>query len=130
MKQIILTCSLIALLAACKDETLSGYAPEETTWVLESLNGSAFDANATLTFPQKGKIAGKGPCNGFRGTQSVPYPWFSVEGIASTKMTCPQIAQETQFFEALQKMTLSEVSGDTLILSNEEGSQMLFRAVP
>ncbi len=130
MKQIILTLALFAVLAACKDETLSGYAPEETTWVLESLNGAPFDANSTLTFPEKGRIAGKAPCNSFRASQSVPYPWFSLDGIASTKMTCPHIAQETQFFEALQNMTLSEVSGNTLILSNEDGSQMLFRAVP
>lgn len=130
MKQILLTLSLLALLAACKDETLSGYAPEKTTWLLESVNGAPFDAKATLQFPEQGKIIGRAPCNGFSARQTVPYPWFSVDGIASTKMTCPQIDQETQFFEALQKMTLSEVSGDTLILSTEDGSQMLFRAVP
>ncbi len=130
MKKILLTLSLFTLLVACKDETLSGYTPEKTTWVLQSLNEAPFDATATLTFPKKGKIAGQGPCNGFTGNQTVPYPWFSAEGIAATKMACPKIAEEAQFFEALQKMTLSEVSGDTLILSTEDGSQMLFRAAP
>ena len=130
MKQILLSLSVLALFAACKDETLSGYTPEETTWILESLNGTPFDANATVIFPEKGKIAGKAPCNSFSARQSGPYPWFSVEAIAATKMACPQLGEETQFFNALQSMTLSEVSGDTLILSNDAGQQMVFRAVP
>ena len=130
MKQILLSLSLLALLAACKDETLSGYAPEDTTWVLESLSGTPFTAHASLQFPAEGNISGKAPCNSYSARQTVPYPWFSVDAIAATKMACPQLAEETQFFDALQAMTLSEVSGDTLILSNDAGQQMVFRAVP
>lgn len=130
MKQIILTLSLVALLGACKDETLSGYAPENTTWMLESINGSPFAAGTTIQFPEKGKIIGTAPCNGFRAKQSVPYPWFAVDEIVATEMACPQLAAETQFFDTLQEMTLSEVSGDTMILSNDDGTQMLFRAAP
>jgi heat shock protein HslJ len=43
-------------------------------------------------------------------------------------MACPEMVAETAFFEALDDMTLSEASGDTLILSNSDGRQMVFVA--
>ncbi|TDT75498.1 heat shock protein HslJ [Litoreibacter halocynthiae] len=118
----------LILLAACKDETISGYAEDGAVWQLESINGAAFKARARLTFPQPGKIAGSGPCNRYFGKQTAPYPWFSVDGVASTKRACPDMRAESVFFEALRKMTLSEATGATLILSNETGDQMIFKA--
>jgi heat shock protein HslJ len=43
-------------------------------------------------------------------------------------MACPDLAAETTFFATLENMTLSEASGDTLILSNPDGRQMVFVA--
>ncbi|MEM9580800.1 MAG: META domain-containing protein [Pseudomonadota bacterium] len=43
-------------------------------------------------------------------------------------MACPDLAQETLYFDALERMSLVEVQGDTLILSNDTGEQMVFRA--
>ena len=118
----------LILLAACKDETISGYAEDGAVWQLESINGAAFKARATLTFPQPGKITGSGPCNRYFGKQTAPYPWFSVDGVASTKRACPDMRAESVFFESLRKMTLSEATGATLILSNDAGDQMIFKA--
>jgi heat shock protein HslJ len=59
---------------------------------------------------------------------SVPYPWFEVGPILSTKMACPELTAEMQFFRALNAMTLSEVLDKTLILSTPEGREMLFTA--
>ncbi|SHE92182.1 Heat shock protein HslJ [Litoreibacter ascidiaceicola] len=125
MKQLALIA--LILLAACKDETISGYAEDGAVWQLESINGAAFKARATLTFPQPGKIAGSGPCNRYFGKQTAPYPWFSVDGVASTKRACPDMRAESVFFESLRKMTLSEATGATLILSNDAGDQMIFK---
>ena len=117
----------LALLSACKDETISGYAPNDAVWRLGTLNGVAFDARATLSFPETGRIAGHAPCNTYFGSQTAPYPWFAVEGLGSTKRACPDLNAESAYFEALAKMTLSEVSGGTLILSNAVGDQMVFK---
>lgn len=118
----------LTLLAACKDETISGYAAEGAVWTLETVNGTAFIARATITFPEAGKIAGQAPCNSYFGDQIAPYPWFSAQGIGSTKMACPDLEAETQYFKALEAMTLSETVGATLILSNETGGEMVFKA--
>lgn len=118
----------LTLLAACKDETISGYATEGTLWQLKSINGAAFSARATLTFPEPGKIAGQAPCNHYFGAQTAPYPWFEIDAVASTKMACPDLKLENQFLQALAKMSLSEATGNTLILSNDKGDEMVFKA--
>jgi heat shock protein HslJ len=127
MKWIALT--LIAGIAACDtDETLRSYGAADKTWVLTEIDGTAFTARTTMTFPEKGRIAGKAPCNSYGGTMSVPYPWFKVGPLRSTKMACSELQAETRFFRALSDMSLSEVAGDTLILSTPEGRQMIFKA--
>lgn len=116
-------------LTSCQgDETISGYSPANVTWNLESLNGAAFTASANLAFPNEGEIAGKAPCNAYFGKQTAPYPWFALEGLGSTKMACADLEQESAYFTAFAAMTIAEVAGDTLILTNEVGGEMVFRA--
>jgi heat shock protein HslJ len=43
-------------------------------------------------------------------------------------MACPDLAAESQYLTALGEMTLAEVSGPTLILSNDAGRSMVFTA--
>lgn len=114
-------------LVSCSDETLSGYAKGDGTYVLEELNGAAFEPRATLNLTEQGEISGEGPCNSYFGAQSAPYPWFEVKSIGSTKRACPDLRQEAKFFDALQSMSQSEVSGDILLLTNESGEEMVFR---
>lgn len=123
-----ITFLILALLGACNDETVSGYTDPGVVWALQSIGGTEFPASATLTFPEEGKIAGLAPCNSYFGQQTVPYPWFKAEAIATTRMTCPQIAQEGMFLKVLSEMTLVDASGKTLILSNDAGHEMVFTA--
>jgi heat shock protein HslJ len=103
----------LALLAGCDaDETLRSYGGADKTWQLVELNGTAFADTAILTFPARSKIVGNGPCKQF----------------VSTKMACPALAQETAFFDALSAASISEVHGDTMILSNPQGLTMVFNA--
>jgi heat shock protein HslJ len=119
----------LALLAGCDaDETLRSYGGADKTWQLVELNGAAFADTATLTFPAKHKVAGNGPCNRFSATLDVPYPWFNVTQVVSTKMACPALAHETAFFDTLSAASISEVLGNTMILSNPEGLMMVFNA--
>ncbi|WP_416513837.1 META domain-containing protein [Aliiroseovarius sp. YM-037] len=120
-----------AFLAACYgDETISGYADPEAVWVLAELNGTTFSERATLAFPEEGKIAGEAPCNRYFGEQTAPYPWISIERIGATKRACSAMSEEIAFLNALGQMTLAEVAGGTLILSNEAGGEMVFRRQP
>ena len=116
------------LTACIGDETVSGYGGADRVWLLAEVDGATFTAHATLQFPEAGKIAGDAPCNRYSGAMTTPYPWFGATRIASTKMACPDLVAETNFFEALAAMTLSEVQGDVMILSNEAGREMVFKA--
>ncbi|SLN29245.1 META domain-containing protein [Pseudooctadecabacter jejudonensis] len=120
--------SLLSLTACLADETVSGYADPSATYHLIELDDAPFSATATIAFPQEGRVAGNGPCNGYSSIQTVPYPWFNLEFIRATRRACPELAEEAAFFAALQDMTLAEASGGVLILSNEEGRSMVFEA--
>ena len=120
--------SVLSMSGACKDETVTGYGGDDAIWTLQSLDRRPFDAHATLIFPEKGRIAGQAPCNSYSGQQAAPYPWFATTGIAATKRACPELDAETRYFNALTEMTLVEVVGDILILSNDTGREMVFSA--
>ncbi len=121
--------SIPIILAAClKDETVSGYADPETTYFLQELNGKNFRARATITFPEAGSIQGSGPCNRYAADQNAPYPWLQLGPIAATRAACADLPKEKQFFEALAGMTEIEAFDDLIILRNEAGGEMIFRA--
>lgn len=112
-------------------ETVARYGAAGGTWQVSEIDGRAFAARAILSFPEPGRIAGEAPCNRWSGRMEAPYPWFAATDIAATRRACPDLAAETAFFAALSAMTLSEVSGDTLILSTPDGRQMiLIRSQP
>ncbi len=116
-------------LTGCADETISAYGAGGRTFALVSMDDVAFTASATISFHAQGRIEGQGPCNYYFGVQTAPYPWFSLDGVGSTEMACTELTTEATYFDALQSMTISEVSGDALILSNEQGATMVFEAI-
>ena len=120
---------LLLLPAACAgDETLSGYAEREAVYVLEEIDGAAFAARATIGFPEEGTAQGEAPCNRWSAALEAPYPWFALGPVAATRRACPDLDAEQAFFAALTEMTLAEVQGPVLILSDEAGRAMVFRA--
>ena len=120
--------ALLGLSGCFGDETVSAYGAAGKTWQLVELEGSPFMGRATLSFPEPGRISGEAPCNRFTAAQEVPYPWFDAGPIAATRMACPELDQETAFLAALERATLVEVLGDTLILKDDSGVLMVFRA--
>ena len=125
-------CLLIAaswFLASCyEDESARAYGAADRIWTLVELDGARFKATATLRFPEPGKITGKAPCNQYFATMTAPYPWFEATAIGSTKMACPELQAESVYLTALAEMTQSEVSGNVLILRNEQGRELFFKA--
>ena len=115
--------------AACqRNETVSAYGAADRLWTLVEIDGQTFASRATLTFPKPGQITGQAPCNRYSATMTVPYPWFETGPILATKMACPDLEEEHLFLTALDTMTESEVSGNTLVLRNQDGREMLFKA--
>ena len=120
----------LALLGCATDETVTAYADGQTEFVLRTLNGTPFAATATINIAEPGRVSGTAPCNTYSASQSAPYPWFEIGPIAVTRRACPDLAAETAFLGALAAMTLAEVTGNTLILSNTEQGEMVFQASP
>ncbi|WP_299048097.1 META domain-containing protein [uncultured Tateyamaria sp.] len=119
--------TLMASIPACQaDETVARYGAADRLWTLQTLNGTAFTATATLEFEAGGPVSGQAPCNRFSTTNTVPYPWFELTPILSTRAACPDLDAETAYFAALGKMTQSEVRQGTLFLRNDDGDEMVF----
>lgn len=129
MIRLILTLSLLALFQCDKDETVATYGAADRTWELQQIDGQAYEARALLRFPESGRIEGNAPCNSYSGKMDAPYPWFEVTDIAATRAACAGLEAEGMYFAALLTMTQSEVSGDVLILRNDDGHEMVFKAV-
>ncbi|MEM1388620.1 MAG: META domain-containing protein [Pseudomonadota bacterium] len=112
-----------------RDETISGYADRGAVYRLIEIGGQPAPADATIRFTEKGRIDGTGPCNSYAAAQTAPYPWIEVGAMASTRKACPDLAFETEFFEALQAVTLAEVSGPIVILSDPPNLELVFELV-
>ncbi|WP_299750035.1 META domain-containing protein [uncultured Tateyamaria sp.] len=119
--------TLIASIPACQaDETVARYGAADRLWELQTLNGAAFPARATLEFETGGPVSGHAPCNQFTTTNTVPYPWFELKPIAATRIACPELEAETAYLEALSRMTQSEVREGSLFLRNDDGEELVF----
>jgi len=126
-KFVMIALPLLTLNACAPDETISGYAAQDTTYHLVEID-STTAGPATIAFPQEGHVTGRAACNSYFAAQTLPYPWFNVDAIGASRMACPDLEAEVLFFEALRAMTLAEVTDAVLILSNEDGRQMVFEA--
>lgn len=118
---------MMASIPACQaDETVARYGAADRLWTLQSLNGTAFSTRATLEFQAGGPVSGQAPCNRFSAKNTVPYPWFDLTPIAATRMSCPDLAAETEYLTALERMTQSEVRQGTLYLRNDDREETVF----
>lgn len=117
------------LTAACQgDESVSAYLDGAAVFNLMSIDGISAQSAATIDLGEAGRITGRAPCNTYFADQTAPYPWFAIGPIGATRMACPDLEAEGHFFTSLSDMTLAEVLGDTLILSNPAGREMVFQA--
>ncbi|MFY0594825.1 MAG: META domain-containing protein [Cognatishimia sp.] len=122
--------AILLLINACvRDETLTAYGADGS-WKLHQLNGQPFSATATIRFSEDGQIDGDAPCNAYSAVQTAPYPWFELGPILSTKRACAALGVEQTYFAMLTEMTLAEVSGNVLILSNDADQTLLFTKLP
>jgi heat shock protein HslJ len=75
-------------------------------WLLEDLGGSGVldQIQATITFPEAGKVTGNSSCNRFFGAAEIYGDAIKLGPLGSTRMACPEAVmnQETKYLEALQ----------------------------
>lgn len=91
-----------------------------TEWRLESLSGKEVPASsqASLAFPESGRVAGNASCNRFFGTYTQTAQKIGFGQMGATRMACigPAAEQETRYLAALQKATAFEVEGNRLTI--------------
>lgn len=105
-----------------------------TQWRLEDLGGAGVldRVQATLGFPQPGRIAGNGSCNRFAGTISDNGGKLQVGALAATRMACaPAVGdQEAKFLAALQGAERIATTGTHLLVySSKLGQPLRFTAL-
>lgn len=92
-----------------------------TEWRLQSLGGRDVPASsqATLNFPESGRVAGNASCNRFFGTYVQTGLKISFSQMGSTRMACagPAAEQETRYLAALQKTSGFEIKDNQLLLT-------------
>lgn len=128
MHRISLVVLALCLSHCTRDETVAAYGGADRIWTLVELDDQRVGSQTTLTFPGSGKIAGQGPCNAYSADMHAPYPWFETGTVVRSRMSCPDLAFEDRYLEALAGMTQSEVGGPALVLRNDEGQEMVFMA--
>jgi heat shock protein HslJ len=92
-----------------------------TSWRLEDLSGVAALPNveATLEFPEAGKVGGRASCNRFFGTVEISGQSIKFGPLAATKMACADDAanaQEKKYLEALQAAERFAFDGPSLLI--------------
>ncbi|GLQ35039.1 hypothetical protein GCM10007939_13220 [Amylibacter marinus] len=126
MYKFLVLCAL-PLSACAADETISGYVDADAIWVLRQMDQQPVHAQITLQFPAKGQARGQAPCNSYHAQQTAPLPWFQLGPIAATKRACPDLPLETRYFSALSRATMAESTGNTLILSDDDGLELIYQ---
>ncbi|QHE75362.1 META domain-containing protein [Hydrogenophaga sp. PBL-H3] len=89
-------------------------------WRLEDLGGRGVleRVQATLTFPEAGRVAGNSSCNRFVGSYTLMQDRIALGQLGGTRMACAEAVadQETRYLAALQKAQRLEVNGTTMLM--------------
>jgi heat shock protein HslJ len=109
----------------------------DSTWELVSLTpagGSAEDTTGggiTMTFGSENAVSGSGGCNNYRASYTTTGSGSIEFGpVAATLRACPepQGSREGRFFIALDAVTTYRLDGSRLILSADDGTELIFTA--
>lgn len=91
-----------------------------SAWRLEDLGGAGVidRAEATLEFPELGRVAGQATCNRFSGHFETSGPALTIARLAATKKLCApaMMDQETKYLRALEGALRFDIEGTTLLV--------------
>lgn len=125
MKKVVFLFAVVVVFLSCRSSRL--HTPPETVtlfdryWKLIEVDGSAPGATNKEPFMimriSENRVTGSGGCNSFFGKWDNPSgSHLTFSAIGATKMACPNMETETNFFSALEQADNYKVSGDTLSL--------------
>ncbi len=107
---------------------------QDNSWKLTKLNGTentefgAEEESFTVQFLPENKLSGTGACNRFNGEYEITTSdELKITMGGSTRMACPNLNLEQDFFKALSEVTKYSVSANTLTLFNGDNSVAEFR---
>ena len=108
-------------LTACALPGAPGTAPlVGSEWRLEDLGGRGVldRVQATLAFPEAGRVAGNSSCNRFFGSYTLMQYRIALGQLGGTRMACAPAVdeQEMRYLDALQKAQRLEVRGTTMLM--------------
>ncbi len=104
-----------------------GFPKASTVWSLAEINGALYTSATSLTFPNPGEMAGRGPCNSFQGRIDGGAEDFRIVDLRVTRQTCVGQANETAFFDTLNDMTRIEMEEAMLVMHGADGIRMVFQ---
>ena len=103
-----------------------------TQWQLVRMMGQdyAFDDGKFVFTFDDGNFSGVGACNHMTGEFTTSTTGaLKFQGIASTKMRCPNADLETKFSQVLDRATHYEVDGNLLLILSNGEMQAVLQAV-
>ncbi len=112
---------VLMALTSCAMPGAPGASPlVGSEWRLEDMGGrGVLDAvQATLAFPEAGRVAGNSSCNRFFGSYTLMQDRIALGQLGGTRMACAPAVdeQETRYLDALQKAQRLEVKGKTMLM--------------
>ena len=109
--------------AAKQGETMTAPAAQSllgTEWLLEDLGGRGVldRVEATLAFPEAGRVTGNGSCNRFTGSVEIGGGTIRFWQVASTRRACvPAVMdQEAKYLKALEGAERFAMEGPWLLI--------------
>lgn len=94
---------------------------------LVSVQGQKASYPAQISFAG-GRVAGQAPCNRFFADLIYGETRFEISNIGSTRMACPDLAAEAEFFDLLGKVTQADRRFGQITLFTETGESLYFVA--
>lgn len=127
MRTLLLSSVLIFTLFACK--TKKGTAQSEkldnSSWEVVLLGSEKTKSTQTITIIDS-SIKGKAACNGFGGKIKLnDSNLITLSDIVSTKMACPNLSEETIFFQKLKNSTNYKLVKEELSFYNSDNKLLV-----
>lgn len=97
----------------------------DEVFTLIAVNGQPAPYSADISFAG-GRVAGQGPCNRFFGALTYDATQLRIDNIGSTRMACPDLAHEAEFFALLDKVRQADRREGQIALLDNEGAALLY----
>lgn len=115
-------CSLT--LVACNTVKTNVMSIENTSWQLQSVLGKEVSEKVTLLF-EDNKLSGQSFCNRYFSQYERVENQLKIESVGATKMACPNLKVEQQYFNLLREAERYERKGENLYIQHKNG-QLVF----